>query len=338
MSEQKIVFHNRVKDPFTMVDNRLARLKSLSYEAKGLYLTLKSFGATIYPSIKYLMDLGGGIGKNRLYKILDELIKNKLIIRRQTRGKKGFMGKTEYILLSLDDNYAEIYKEFIGEEPENQQTLDNTTSYPCPQNRDTDNRDTDFETQRRIIDKEDLFKEKEKHTRSNSSYIPTSPVPKTKGVCENKIEKIKSTKTFQDTEPGVIENLLKMNGTKAVIAAQYIEKAFDGRTVRNPVGLLISTLRNGLYCELPAEKGINGIKADIEKLNMQYLAYSLVRKPFPHEDEVYENEKITEILNIGGRIAYRTNDITKDMVITPAKSYEEFVKYLNNKQEANNTS
>ncbi len=112
-NEQKIVFHNRIKDPFTIVDNRLARLNSLSYEAKGLYLTLKSFGATIYPSIKYLMDLGGGIGKNRLYKILDELIKNKLIIRRQTRGKKGFMGKTEYILLSLDDNYAEIYRQFI---------------------------------------------------------------------------------------------------------------------------------------------------------------------------------------------------------------------------------
>ena len=273
------------------------------------------------------MDLGGGIGKNRLYTIIDKLIENKLIIRRQIRGKKGYMGRTEYILLSLDDDYNRIYQEFTTfKEPENQQTPVNTKSYPCPQNRDTDNRDTDFETQKRIIDKEDLFKEKEKHTRSNSSYIPTSPVPKTKDVCVNEIKKIQKTKTFQDTEPAIIKNLLKMNGTKAVIAAQYIEKAFDGRTIKNPAGLLISTLRNGLYCELGVGAGINGIKADIEKLNEKYKGF------------VFKGDRVKEILNIGGRMAFFTDNCRREIVYTQAKSYEEFVKYLNNKQEANNTS
>lgn len=317
-NDKKVAFHNRIKDPFTIVDNRLARAKSLSYEAKGLYLTLKTFGGTIYPSIKYLMGLGGGIGKNRLYKILDELIESKLIIRRQIRGKKGYMGRTEYMLLSLDDDYNGIYQEFTTfKEPENPQTPVNTKSYPCPQNRDTDNRDTDFGTQRRIIDKEDLFNEEEPHTQKEKDV-----------VCENEIEKIKKIKTFQNTEPATIENLIKKNGKEAVIAADYIEKTFSGQAIRNPAGLLIKTLERGLYTELQAEnRKCRDIKADIERLNEKYKGFV-----------IFNGEKLKEILNIGGRIAFHTDNCLREIIHTPAKSYNEFERYLRKKQEANNTS
>jgi hypothetical protein len=305
-NEKKVAFHNRIKDPFTIVDNRLARLKSLSYEAKGLYLTLKTFGGIIYPSIKYLTDLGGGIGKNRLYKILDELLENKLIIRRQIRGKKGYLGRTEYMLLALDDDFDEIYKEFTGKEPENPQTPVNTKSYPCPQNRDTDNRDTDFGTQRRIIDKEDLFNEKEPHTQKEGE-----------GVCENEIKKqikkIKEIKLYQNSEAEVLKNLITQYGEEVLKAVAYIEDVNKKITVRNPEGLLIATLRNKLYSEIQENNKNNNINADVEKLNMQYRGF-----------KVYENEKIKEILNIGGRIAFYTDNCLRELKYTPAKSYEEF--------------
>ena len=135
-------------------------------------------------------------------------------------------------------------------------------------------------------------------------------------VCENEIEKIKKSKTFQNIEPAIIERIIGKNGKAAGIAAAYIEKTFSGQIIRNPAGLLIKTLESGLYSELP-ESNIASIKAEIEKLNGKYRGF-----------KVYENEKIAEISNIGGRIAFRTNDITKDITVTPAKSSAEFENYL----------
>ena len=163
---------------------------------------------------------------------------------------------------------------------------------------------------------------------SNSSYITTArAVPKTKSVCENEIEKIKSTKTFQNSDMGLIENIVKKKGKEAVIAAEYLDKAFSNQAVRNPAGLLISTLRNGLYCDLPASSGINGIKADIERLNERYKGFA-----------VFKGESIKEILNIGGQIAFHTDNCLREIVLTTAKSYEEFENYLNKREAVNNTS
>ena len=311
----EVIFRNRIKNPFTWVENDLVRLKSLSYEAKGLYLTLKSFGDNIYPSIDYLCGLGN-IGKNKLYRILDELLEKKLIMRKRTRGKKGLLGKTEYMLLSPTDNYEEAYKEFTGEDPKNPQTLENTKSYPRPQNPDVDNPDVDFETIKRIIDKEESLKEKESHTQTDE---------KDKSVC--KIEKIKKTKTFHDIEPAIIENLLQKNGEKAVIAAEYIEKTFAGKIVRNPAGLLIATLKSGLYSELPQEtRNLTSIKTDIKKLNGKYKGFS-----------VFQGEKIKEILNIGGKVAFYTDNCLRDLVYTSAKSYEEFETFLNRQKKINSS-
>ncbi len=144
-------------------------------------------------------------------------------------------------------------------------------------------------------------------------------------MCVNEISRIQKTKTFQNTEPAIIGNLLKKNGKKAVIAAEYIEKTFAEQSIRNPAGLLIKTLERGTYSELP-QGNIDSIKADIKKLNDRY-------KGFP----VFYSEKIKEILNIGGRIAFRTDDITKDMTVTPAKSYEEFKTYLNRQKSINSS-
>ena len=137
-----------------------------------------------------------------------------------------------------------------------------------------------------------------------------------KAVCENEIEKIKKTKTFQNLDTGLIQNIIRKNGKETVIAAEYIEKVFSGQAVRNPPGLLISTLKRGTYSELPPEK-VNNLNFEIGKLNAEYKGFTIFR-----------NEKIKELLNIGGKIAFHTDNIQREMVCTPAKSCEEFKSYL----------
>ena len=323
MQEEKITFENKITAPFTWVENELLRSKSLSLEAIGLYMILRSFGGTSYPSIEYLCSLGK-VGRDKLHRIINELIETKLLLKKQKR-QNGFFSKTIYRILSVSDDYKIIYKEFTGEEPENPQTLENTKSYPCPENPSTDYPSTDYPSTVnplliRIIDKEESFKEKEPHTKKEEE-----------GVCENEvkkqIEKIKEIKLYKNSEIKVLKSLITQYGEEVLKAAAYIEEINKKITVRNPEGLLIATLRNKLYSEIQEDNKNNNINADIEKLNMQYRGF-----------EVYENEKITEIANIGGRIAFRTDDITKDMTVTPAKSYEEFARYLNKFKMEFNTS
>ena len=146
-------------------------------------------------------------------------------------------------------------------------------------------------------------------------------------MCEAEVEKIKNTKTFQNTEPATIKNLVKKNGKEAVMAALYINKTFSGQVIRNPLGLLIKTLERGLYTEFLQENNINSnIKADVERLDERYKGFS-----------VFEGERIKEILNIGGKIAFYTDNFLREIIHTSARSYNEFESYLK-KQEVNNTS
>ena len=174
-----------------------------------------------------------------------------------------------------------------------------------------------------ILDtEEEEYKNKNKitHTSSNSSNM-------VKGVCEDEIQKIQKLKTFKNSDTGFIKNLIKKNGKEAIIAAEYINETFSGQAIRNTAGLLIKTLERGFYSELPAGNNISSIKADIERLNEKYKGFS-----------IFKGEKLKEILNIGGRIAFHTDNCLREIIHTPAKSYNEFEKYLRKKQEANNTS
>ena len=316
--EEKITFENKITAPFTWVENELLRSKSLSLEAIGLYMILRSFGGTSYPSIEYLCSLGK-VGRDKLHRIINELIETKLLLKKQKR-QNGFFSKTIYRILSVSDDYKIIYKEFTGEEPENPKTLENTESYPCPENPSTDYPSTVNPLLIRIINKEESFKEKEPHTQKEKDACENE-------IVEKQIEKIKEIKLYKNSEIKVLKSLITQYGEEVLKAAAYIEDINKKITVRNPEGLLIATLRNKLYSEIQEDNKNNNINADIEKLNMQYRGF-----------EVYENEKITEIANIGGRVAFRTDDITKDMTVTPAKSYEEFARYLNKFKMEFNTS
>ena len=319
MAEEKITFENKIATPFTWVENELLRSKSLSLEGIGLYMILRSFGGTSYPSVNYLCSLGK-TGRDRLWRVMNELIAARLLLRKQEHMTGGKFSKTIYRIISLNDNYEEIYKEFIGEELEKQQTPNNSQSQPCTEKPCTVLPCTENPTLIRIIDKEESFKEKKSHTKKEEEVVCEE--------IEKQIEKIKEIRLYQNSEDWILKNQIIKYGTKEVLkAAKYLDEAYKNIQVRNPAGLLITTLRNKLYSEIQENNKNNNINADVEKLNMQYRGF-----------EVYENEKITEISNIGARIAFRTDDITKDMTITPAKNYEDFIKYLNKFRMEFNTS
>jgi hypothetical protein len=312
MSEQ-IKFENKIKAPFTWVENNVIRSKSLSAEEIGLYLILRSFGEKIYPSIDYLVDLTK-IKKKKLYACLKTLIKAKLLIRKQTKKGKEF-ANVEYRILSINDDYEKIYKEFTGEDLKNPQTFDNTKSYSVASGG----------TLKLGMPKNDHTQLKKKKNKKIKEEPHTQKKEEEKDVCE--IEKIKKTKTFQNIEPKIIENLLQKNGKKAVIAAEYIEKTFAGQAIRNPAGLLIATLKSGLYSELPQNtRNLTKIKTDIKKLNEKYKGFS-----------VFQGEKIKEILNIGRTVAFYTDNCLRDLVYTQAKSYEEFETFLNRQKSINSS-
>ena len=128
MSEQ-IKFENKIKAPFTWVENNIIRSKSLGAEEIGLYVILRSFGENIYPSVDYLAALTK-MKKKKLYACLKTLINAKLLIRKQTKKGKVF-SNIEYRILSFTDDYEEAYKEFTGKELEKPQTPVNTQSLSC---------------------------------------------------------------------------------------------------------------------------------------------------------------------------------------------------------------
>ena len=111
---------------------------------------------------------------------------------------------------------------------------------------------------------------------------------------------------------------------KVLTAAEYLEDAYRDINVYNPEGLLIRTLKDKSYFEITENVKNNNINAEIEKLNMQYQGF-----------RVYENEKITGIFNIGGKIAFYTDNCLREIIYTPTKNYNEFEKYLRKKQEFN---
>ncbi len=239
-------FENHITTPFTWVENDLIRAKALSFEALGLYLTLRSFGAAAYPSVDYLCDLGN-TGRDKLWRIINELIEAKLLLRKQEK-QQGLFSRTVYRILSINDNYAEIYEEFTGEESLNPQTLDNTKSRPCTENPCTEKPYTENPTLIRIINKEESLKT---HTRIMEE--------KEKGVCEDEKLKnkphtpgrLKAVELFKNEDEHVLA-MIERQYKDADVAAKYLDyQAKKGKIiVKNPCALLIKTLKDGLYSDV----------------------------------------------------------------------------------------
>jgi hypothetical protein len=261
----------------------------------------------------------GKAGRDKLFRVINELIEAKLLLRKQGHNTGGKFSKTIYRIISLNDNYEKIYKEFIGEESIKPQTLDNSQFQPCPEKPYTVKPYTENPTLIRIIKEEESVNKEKSHTKEEEESVCEE--------IEKQIEKIKEIRLYQNSEGWVLKNQITKYGKEVLKAAKYLDEAYKNIQVRNPAGLLITTLRNKLYSEIQENNKNNNINADVEKLNMQYRGF-----------EVYENEKIKEILNIGGRIAFYTDNCLRELKYTPAKSYEEFVGYLNKSGIEFNTS
>ena len=281
----------------SFIPNILLKCRGLSAGAKLTWARLAQFmgeQGECFPSIDTLAN-EVGIEKRQCIRYLSELEKLNFIKIERPEGKDK--------LKHMTNKYYFIWNEIFND---TSRGVINDTS-----------RGVINDTQRESVLRESVLRES--HTRINNMNI--------KNVCENDIKKIKSKKTFSNIEPAIIENLLQKNGKKAVIAAEYIDKTFSGQSIKNPIGLLISTLKQGTYTQLP-DMDIISIKIDTEKLNKKYKGLS-----------VFAAEKIQNIYEIGGHIAFYTDNCQRNLVYTPATTDEEFKKYLDSyRQNSINSS
>ena len=300
------------------IPNALMQYTGLTQGAKLTWARLAQYAGEkgeAYPSLETLAN-DIGVKKLQVIQYLKELEKKQFIEVLRAEGKDKLLHKTNrYIFL-----WHEIFNlhTSAGLQKHTSRGMQKHTSAGMQKHTSEGMQYHTSEGMQKHTQRESIEREsKEKNTHKEKDE---------KAVCENEIEKIKNTKTFQNTEPGTIENLIRKNGKKAVIAADYIEKTFSGQAIRNPAGLLIKTLERGLYSELPPEKA-NNLNSEIDRINAEYKGFT-----------VFRNEKIKEFLNIGGSIAFYTDNCLRELQYTPAKSYEEFVGYLNKFREEFNTS
>jgi hypothetical protein len=324
MSEN-ITFENKISAPFTWVENDLIRSKSLSFEAMGLYLMLRSFGGTSYPSVDYLCSLGR-TGRDKLWRIINELIQAKLLLRKQEHMSGGKFSRTLYRILSLNDNYEEIYKEFMGEEPLNQQTIDNAESQPCTEKPCTAKPYTENPLLIRIIKEEESLKT---HTQE------ISDIPSVKSVCEDEKLKnkshtpplLKAFELFKNEDEHVLA-MIERRYKDTAAAAKYLDyQAKKGKiAVKNPCALLIKTLKDGLYSDIDEiikdenHKIINEkqkIISGIQKRQKEEEEDRLIEKYIADMPDSEKQKRIKEIIS---RNNYKDDEMGNFLAILKLKT------------------
>ena len=225
MEKEKITIENRITQPFTWVENELIRSRKLTYEALGLYITLRSYGpGTAYPSIKHLCNLGG-VGRDKIYRILNDLEAAKLIIRRQRRGNNGLYLRhgIEYRILSPRDNYNQTSADFTG-----RQLPTDITSHPCPEKPYTDKPCTENRTLSISINNQ-----------------------------EPKIKKESSSSPTPDSDDDALFLKFKEFSRERVKAAltKMREREKGGQEIKNKTGYLLRMLTNGFDDVIPSVSG-----------------------------------------------------------------------------------
>ena len=228
MEKEKITIENRITQPFTWVENELIRSRKLTYEALGLYITLRSYGpGTAYPSITHLCNLGGA-GRNKIYRILNNLEAAKLIIRRRRRGNNGLYlpHGIEYRILSPRDNYNQTFADFTG-----RQLPTDITSHPRP------------EKQYQYVDKPQM------ENRTLSISINNQ---------EPKIKKESSSSPTPDPDADDALFLKFKEFSKERVKAALTkmrEREKGGQEIKNKTGYLLRMLTNGFDDVIPSVSG-----------------------------------------------------------------------------------
>ena len=231
MEKEKITIENRITQPFTWVENELIRSRKLTYEALGLYVTLRSYGpGTAYPSITYLCKLGGS-GRDKIYRILNNLEAAKLIIRRRRRGNNGLYLRhgIEYRILSPHDNYNQTFTDFTG-----RQLPTDITSHPRPE--------------KPYVDKPHVDKPHvENRTLSISSINNQEP----------KIKKESSSSGSGGGDDDALFLKFKEFSKERVKAAltKMREREKGGQEIKNKTGYLLRMLKNGFDDVIPSVSG-----------------------------------------------------------------------------------
>ena len=87
------------EDSFTLISNRLAREETISLQAKGLYLFMRSHKSGWSMNVRSVAK-ALGVSKDTVSKLANELIDSGYIQREQAQGKSGRFGEVKYLILS----------------------------------------------------------------------------------------------------------------------------------------------------------------------------------------------------------------------------------------------
>lgn len=200
-----------IKEDYTRINNRIAQDTSISLEARGVWIDLctRPDDWVILP--KY-MAKQCGIGRDKMYRLLNELIEAGVCqreqIRQRTSGGREVLGKMEYV----------IYNDYI--EPTKESSVRpgfQDTEYQCPESQCTDHQ---YTTNKRLKES----KEKEQRldpSKKDYGELSSPPVKKvvvvpslclSLGACEESYSRL--LKPFTEEEILAACEVAVSQGTK----------------------------------------------------------------------------------------------------------------------------
>lgn len=109
MQTKQIKFTNKIKTPFMWVENDLIRSKSLSAEEIGAYyifMSISDNSGIVFETLRELSTYGK-CGKDRMNRIINELIKKKLLLKIRLNKKSNI-----FRVIFPDENYETVKNNF----------------------------------------------------------------------------------------------------------------------------------------------------------------------------------------------------------------------------------
>lgn len=232
-----------LKDDYTRINNRIAQDKSISLEARGVWVDLatRPDDWTILP--KY-MAKENGIGRDKMYKLLNELITAGVCQREQARQKtkdgREVLGKMEYV----------IYNDYVPlEERVEKKSVRpgfQDTEIQCPDSQYTDE---PYTTNKRLKEKKE------------EKQLPLTPSSK---ETPNKNHEVVVSPEFSDLGGTArdMERLLLLFEEDEILKACELAKS-QGSVIHNLFGWIKDCIEQG-YKKTPS-------KADNEEKNKRIL-------------------------------------------------------------------
>lgn len=134
---QKIFRVASVQKPFSMLGNGMLQDERLTIEARGFLASIMSRGPNWIFHISWAQK-AHGIGRDKAYRIINELVKEGYCIRTRQIARSGQVVSWEYHFTDCPELYHEQSEaqQRVSPDPENQEVVESVTFVPVPEKPD----------------------------------------------------------------------------------------------------------------------------------------------------------------------------------------------------------